>query len=233
MRILAIDTSGPAAGAALWADGVILAEMNMNVGLTHSETIMPAVDAVLRAAGCSCADVDAFAAVAGPGSFTGVRIGVCAVKGMAHANNKPCACVDALEALAMNARGFCGVICTILDARRDQVYSAAFRFENGEVPVRILENEAKSINDFLSALPENEQLLFVGDGVKKYTPVISARFGNRAMLANELTTLRASAACVLAAKRQDEWMDAQQLAPIYLRAPQAEREREAGIQHGL
>ena len=133
----------------------------------------------------------------------------------------------------MNERGFCGVICTILDARRDQVYSAAFRFENGEVPVRILENKAQSINDFLSALPENEQLLFVGDGVKKYTPVISARFGNRAMLANELTTLRASAACVLAAKRQDEWMDAQQLAPIYLRAPQAEREREAGIQHGI
>jgi len=230
---LAIDTSGPAASAAVWADGTILAEMNLNVGLTHSETIMPAVDSVLRAAGCTCDQIDVFASVAGPGSFTGVRIGVCAVKGLAHAVGKPCVCIDALEALAMNARGFDGTICTILDARRDQVYSAAFHFENGEMPVRLQEDCAQSINEFLASLPHDGRLMFMGDGVKKYTPVISERFGDRAMLANELSTLRASAACILAAHRQAEWIDAQQLTPIYLRAPQAEREREAGIQHGI
>ena len=131
MRILAIDTSGPVASAAVWEDGVVRAEMVLNVGLTHSQTIMPAVDAVLRACDWTCADMDVFAAVAGPGSFTGVRIGVCAVKGMAHALAKPCVQVHALEALAMQARGFAGAICPILDARRDQVYSAAFRFEQG------------------------------------------------------------------------------------------------------
>ena len=177
MRILAIDTSGPVASAAVWEDGVVRAEMVLNVGLTHSQTIMPAVDAVLRACDWTCADMDVFAAVAGPGSFTGVRIGVCAVKGMAHALAKPCVQVHALEALAMQARGFAGAICPILDARRDQVYSAAFRFEQGDLPQRILPDAAQSIGEFMDSLPAEGALLFLGDGVNKYAGTIEARFG--------------------------------------------------------
>ena len=107
--VLAIDTSGPVAGCAVLAGGRIVHLTAMNHGLTHSETIMPAVDEALSAAGLRCCDVDVFAAVAGPGSFTGVRIGVCAAKGLAHAVGKPCVAIHALEALAMNFYGFDGL----------------------------------------------------------------------------------------------------------------------------
>lgn len=225
MRILALDTSGPVASAAAWEDGALRAEMALDVGLTHSETILPAVDAVLRACGWTCEDADAFAAVAGPGSFTGVRIGVCAVKGMAHAAGKPCARVHALEALAMSAFGFDGTICPILDARRDQVYSAAFRFRHGELPERVLGDAAQSVQEYFSSLPGEGRLLFLGDGAGKYASAVRERFGERAILAKETTLLRASSACALAARRACEWMSAEQLTPIYFRAPQAEREK--------
>ena len=138
MNILAIDTSGPVAGCAVMKDGQIAYAAAMRLGLTHSQTILPAVDAALRATKMRCEDMDAIAAVAGPGSFTGVRIGVCMVKGFAHAVNRPCCAVNALEALAMNAVGFAGLVCPILDARRGQVYCAAFDTSSGR-PARMLE----------------------------------------------------------------------------------------------
>ena len=109
MNILAIDTSGPVASCAVMKDGRVTHLIAMNQGLTHSETIMPAVDEALSASGLTCREIDVFAAVAGPGSFTGVRIGVCAVKGLAHAVDRPCVALDALETLAMNFYGFDGL----------------------------------------------------------------------------------------------------------------------------
>ena len=101
MNILGIDTSGPVASCAVMKDGKLVHSIFMNHGLTHSETIMPAVDAAMDASGLSCADIDVFAAVAGPGSYTGVRIGVCAAKGFAHAAGKKCVEIHALEALVV------------------------------------------------------------------------------------------------------------------------------------
>ena len=144
MNIVAIDTSGPAASCAVMKDGAVVQLTVMNHGLTHSETIMPALEQAMRAAGLSCAEVDVFAAVAGPGSFTGVRIGVCAVKGLAHAWDRPCARVDALEALAMNFYGFDGLACPILDARRGQVYCAAFDMRAG-LPQRVMDDGAMDL----------------------------------------------------------------------------------------
>ncbi len=224
--VLAIDTSGPVAGCALLREGRIAQLTVMNHGLTHSETIMPAVDAALCGAGLSCADVDVFAAVAGPGSFTGVRIGVCAAKGLAHAVAKPCAQVHALEALAMNFYGFDGLCCPILDARRGQVYCAAFDMSLG-MPERALEDAAQPLEDFLARLPEDRRLVFVGDGVPTYGEAVKRALGDRALIAPEnLRDLRADAACLLAAARPQAWVSAGQLRPIYLRAPQAERERK-------
>ena len=198
----------------------------MNHGLTHSETIMPAVDAALEGAGLRCGDVDVFAAVAGPGSFTGVRIGVCAAKGLAHAVGKPCAAVHALEALAMNFYGFDGLCCPILDARRGQVYCAAFDMAEG-MPRRVLADAAIPLGDFLGRLPGDRRLAFVGDGVPAYGATVREALGDRAMIAPaHLRDLRADAACLLAAARPDAWVPAAQLQPIYLRAPQAVRERE-------
>ena len=230
MKILALDTSGPVAGAGLMEDGVITHEVMASHGLTHSQTAMPMVDQCLSAANLTAKDIDLFAAVAGPGSFTGVRIGVCAVRALAHAWNKPALSVDSLEALAMNGFGFRGVICPILDARRGQVYCAAFRFEEGRQPVRILDDEAMALTDFLKKLPENEKCLFLGDGLKVHFPAIAARLGDRAMAAPaHLSYLRAAAACEIACHRADEAGGCMELQPIYLRAPQAERERNARL----
>ena len=231
MKLLAIDTSGPVAGCALMIDDSIVWNVQMNVGLTHSETIMPAVDQALAAAGLAPADIDCFVAVAGPGSFTGVRIGVCAVKGLAHAADRPCARVNALEALAMNWYGFDGLACPILDARRGQVYSAAYDMVDG-LPAEVVAPGARSLSDFLAALPADRPLAFAGDGVPAYRQTIRETLkGRKVFMPSHLTQLRADAACALAAARQDAWMPPHRLTPIYLRAPQAERERAAGRDH--
>ena len=231
MNILAIDTSGPVASCAVMANGRVVHLIAMNQGLTHSETIMPAVDAALSASGLCCVDIDAFAAVAGPGSFTGVRIGVCAVKGLAHAVGKPCARVHALEALSMNFYGFDGLCCPILDARRGQVYCAAYDMKDG-LPRAVCAPEALPLEAFAERLPGDRRLVFVGDGVPAYGERVRALLGDRAMLAPaNLRDLRADAACALAAAHPEDWMPAARLTPIYLRAPQAERERKAGRDH--
>ena len=232
MNIVAIDTSGPTASCAVMRDGEIIHSIFLNQGLTHSETIMPALDEAMTSAQIDCSQVDAFAAVAGPGSFTGVRIGVCAVKGLAHAHNTPCASVDALEALAMNVIGFDGIACPILDARRGQVYCAAFDVR-GELPVRVLPDQAIELSAYLAQLPEDRRLIFVGDGLRVHADAISNALGDRAVIAAaNLRNLRADAACVLAMAHQDQWMEARRLMPIYLRAPQAERERDRRLREG-
>ena len=228
--VLAIDTSGPVAGCAVLLGGKIVHQIAMNHGLTHSETIMPAVDEALSAVGLACRDVDVFAAVAGPGSFTGVRIGVCAAKGLAHGVGKPCCAVHALETLAMNFYGFDGLCCPILDARRGQVYCAAFDMKDG-MPVRALEDAAEPLADFLQRLPKDRRLAFVGDGVPVHAKAVREALGERALIAPaHLRDLRADGAAILAARRPETWVEARSLVPIYLRAPQAERERNKRVQ---
>lgn len=224
MNIVAIDTSGPAASCAAMRDGEIVHLIAMNQGLTHSETIMPALDACMSAAGLKCDQVDCFAAVAGPGSFTGVRIGVCAVKGLAHAWNRPCARIDALEALAMNYQGFDGLACPILDARRGQVYCAAFDMKDG-MPRRVLEDGAVELTAFLDRLPRDRRLVFLGDGLKAHGARIKELLPQALIAPANLRQLRADAACLLAEAHREAWMEARLLTPIYLRLPQAERER--------
>ena len=229
--VLAIDTSGPVAGCAVLTGGRIVYLAAMNHGLTHSETIMPAVDEALSAAGLRCGDVDVFAAVAGPGSFTGVRIGVCAAKGLAHAAGRPCARVHALEALAMNFHGFDGLCCPILDARRGQVYCAAYDTRDG-LPREVLAPEALPLQEFLERLPAGRRLMFLGDGVAVHESALRQALGTRAEIAPpHLRDIRADAAAALAAARPECWTDGRALTPIYLRAPQAERERAAGRDH--
>ncbi len=231
MNIVAIDTSGPLASCAVMRDGEIVHLTVMNHGLTHSETIMPALDSAMNCAGLKCEEVDCFVAVAGPGSFTGVRIGVCAVKGLAHAWNKPCARIDALEALAMNYAGFDSLACPILDARRGQVYCAAFEMTGGW-PVRYLEDGAMDLEAFLDKLPRDRRLVFLGDGLRVHEAKLRQMLPEALIAPAHLRQLRADAACLLAQARAQEWMEGSKLTPIYLRAPQAERERKARINEG-
>ena len=230
MNIVAIDTSGPLASCAVMKDGAIAHMIVMNQGLTHSETVMPALDACMAASNIDCSQADVFAAVAGPGSFTGVRIGVCAVKGLAHAYNKPCVAIDALETLAMNVQYFDGIACPILDARRGQVYCAAFDMKNG-MPERVLADEAIEIGAFLEKLPADRKLIFLGDGLRVHTKFIREKLGERAVIAPaNMREIHADAACLLAEAKMDEWKEARLLTPIYLRIPQAERERNKKLE---
>lgn len=226
MNILAVDTTGPVAGVALMQEGVITHEITAAHGLTHSETALPMVDDVLSAAGLQPSQIDLYAAVTGPGSFTGVRIGVCTVKGLAHAWNRPIVPVASLEALAVGAFGFHGLICPILDARRAQVYGAAYRFEEGELPVEALPMQAIALDEFVSRLPQGERLLFLGDGLKVHFPRVRQLLGERAVAAPAPQSyLRAAAACLIAERRADRAVPAHALEPVYLRLSQAERER--------
>ncbi|MBQ2991758.1 MAG: tRNA (adenosine(37)-N6)-threonylcarbamoyltransferase complex dimerization subunit type 1 TsaB [Clostridia bacterium] len=230
MNILMIDTSGQACGVAIARDGQIICEMQLTSGRTHSQRVMPMVDSALEMCEMQISDIDLFGAVVGPGSFTGVRIGVSTVKALAHAAGKPCIGIDALEALAANASGFDGVLCPILDARAQQVYGAMF--EAGMPPVRLTEDDAMKLTLFLDRVEETgRDALFMGDGVKAFEGMIRERLGSRAHFAPaQHQGLRAGSACALAmeyAKDDAQVKDCMTLLPLYLRAPQAERERAA------
>ena len=232
MKILMIDTSGPACGVAISRDGQIVCEMQLTSGRTHSQRVMPMVDQALELSEMQVGDIDLFGAVVGPGSFTGVRIGVSTVKALAHAADKPCIGIDALEALAANALGFGGVICPILDARAQQVYGAMF--ESGMPPRRLMDDEAEKLGLFLNRVEATgRDALFMGDGVAAMRDAIAQRLGGRAHFAPaQHLGLRAASACALAqayAGEEARMKDCMTLLPLYLRAPQAERERAAKL----
>ena len=229
MNILMIDTSGPACGVAIAREGRLVCDMQLVSGRTHSQRVMPMVEAALAMSDMAVSDIDVFGAVTGPGSFTGVRIGVSSVKALAHAAGKPCVGVDALHALAANIQAFDGVICPILDARAQQVYGAMFRA--GDVPQRLCEDEAMPLTAFLDRVEAtDERALFLGDGVAAMRGAIEARLGGRAQFAApQHMHLRAASALAIAVRmaQRGETTDCIHLLPLYLRAPQAERERAA------
>ncbi len=232
MKILALDSTGKTAAVAV-ADGEkILASYTADSGLTQSEILLPMARSALTAAHLSFSDIALFAVTVGPGSFTGVRIGAALVKGLAFGRDIPCAAVSVLEALAENLRPLDGIYCPVLDARRNQVYNALFREENGEL-CRLSPDRAIALEDLLEELSErypDTPISFVGDG----TPLLTAALGNyprisarplpRALL---LPDGGAVARCGLRAARRGELVDDISLSPVYLRMPQAERERLA------
>ncbi|MBR5302216.1 MAG: tRNA (adenosine(37)-N6)-threonylcarbamoyltransferase complex dimerization subunit type 1 TsaB [Clostridia bacterium] len=232
MNILMIDTSGPACGVAVMKDDQMICELQLTSGKTHSQRVMPMVDQALSMCEMTVSDIDLFGVVAGPGSFTGVRIGVSSVKALAHAAGKPCIGIDALEALAANVSSFDGVICPILDARAQQVYGAMF--ESGMPPVRLMEDEAEKLTLFLDRVEATgKRALFLGDGAPAFEKAITERLGDEAVFAPaQHMGLRAASACALAARYaedEENLKDCMTLLPLYLRAPQAERERAAKL----
>ena len=222
MRLLVIDTSGPVCGTAVLEDEKVLCEFTAQNRNTHSANLMPMTEAALAAAGKTIGEMDAVAAVTGPGSFTGVRIGVATAKGLAHGAGIPCIPVDALEALQFSAGGFDGIICPIQDARAGQVYGAAFR--NGE---RLTADEPLKLEEFLEKiLPAGDRFLFLGDGVPVHQQKIREILGEKAFFAPaHLNYLRPSAAGVLA-MRSGVRTDYLNLQATYLRPPNAQKNRK-------
>ena len=222
MKLLVMDTSGPVCGVAVMEDEKVLCEYTAQNRNTHSANLMPMAEAALQSAGKTIGEMDAIAAVTGPGSFTGVRIGVATAKGLAHGAGIPCIPVDALEALSISAGRFDGVICPIQDARAGQVYGAAFR--DGE---RMTADEPLKLEDFLEKiLIFGERFLFLGDGVPVHRERILEILGEKAVFAPaHLNYLRPSAAGVLA-RRSEARTDYLNLQATYLRPPNAQKNKK-------
>ena len=157
MNILAVDTAGKTAGVALLQDDRLLYEVYLDAGMTHSETLMPMIDTCLKMCGMTCADIDLYGVNAGPGSFTGLRIGLAAVKGLAFPRETLCAPVSTLEALAAAHTGKGTVLCA-LDARRAQVYSAAFDLATH---ARLLDDDARAVSDLAEFVENCKKPLFL------------------------------------------------------------------------
>ena len=232
MLMLALDASAKAASAALARDGVLLGQYFQNCGLTHSATLLPMAEALLKNCGLSVSDVDLFAVTKGPGSFTGVRIGVATVKGLAWAQDKPCIGVSTLEAMAWN--GLCApegsLICCAMDARRNQVYNALFCVENGQVQ-RLCPDRAISLAELTAdvlARKEYASVFVTGDGAS-LTFAALREAGVSAILAPEAVRHQCAWGACLAAQGK-EIESAHDLQPSYLRLSQAERERQARLE---
>ena len=222
MKILVIDTSGPVCGTAVMDEEKVYSEYTAQNRNTHSASLMPMIEAALSAAGTELKDLDAIAAVTGPGSFTGVRIGVATAKGLAHGAGIPCIPVDALEALAESAGCYDGAVCPIQDARAGQVYGAVFR--NGE---RLTGDAPMKLEDYLEqAETLDNRFLFVGDGVPVHRRAISASLGEKAVFAPPFRSyLRPSAAGWIALNKGEK-TDYLGLQVTYLRPPNAQKNKK-------
>ena len=178
MRILAFETSAKAAGCALLEDGILLGESYLNTGMTHSQTLMVMAENLLKSCGFTPSDVDAVAAAAGPGSFTGVRIGVAAAKGFAWGREIPCCGVSTLEAMALGFGAWEGFVVPVMDARRSQVYTALFEAKKGEL-TRVEEDQAIALEDWEKVLSQRSGPIFlVGDGSRLCYNTLKERLPN-------------------------------------------------------
>ncbi|MBR1471372.1 MAG: tRNA (adenosine(37)-N6)-threonylcarbamoyltransferase complex dimerization subunit type 1 TsaB [Lachnospiraceae bacterium] len=233
MNLIALDSSGQTATVALVSGGKLLGEYTINHKKTHSQTLMPMLDALCTAAEFDPAAVDAIAVSAGPGSFTGLRIGAAAAKGMAQALDKPVIAVSTLKALAWQFYGSEELVCPMMDARRAQVYSGIYRFQREAEGARltvVAEGAALPAEEQLARLNAmQEPVIFLGDGVEVHRTLIETRMQRPFILA-PLHRRYQSAACVAACAAAmlaagEEPMPAALFAPEYLRPSQAERER--------
>ena len=229
MKILAFETSAKAASVALMEKGKLLGESYQNTGLTHSQTLMVMAEDLLKACGLTAKDVEAVAVAAGPGSFTGVRIGVAAAKGFAWGGELPCYGVSTLEAMARNLGAYQGYVVPAMDARRSQVYTAIFRAEKGSL-TRIEADMAISLAELGEKIKNYTQPVFlVGDGANLcYNTLVEEVPG--LVLPPEHRMHQRAAGVALAAQAMMDAGDpgsGAELTPNYLRLSQAERERQA------
>ena len=229
--ILAIECSAKSVSAAIGIGSSILAETNLNTKTTHSQTLLPLVHYLLDCSGVALRDIGCFAVTTGPGSFTGLRIGIGAVKGLAYGLDKPCIGVSTLDAIAAGLPGVDGIVCAAMDARCGQVYTALYD-SSPAGRTRLTEDLALSLQDLkktLSDYPKN--IFFVGDGAVLCYNNMADDLSSCYLAAENVRRQRASGVLMSAYSKlqQGITIDAAALSPDYLRLPQAERERQARI----
>ena len=225
MRVLALETSARAVSAAVTEDGRVLCSGYQDTGLTHSRTLMPMVEAMLKNAGVAARDCDAVAVAAGPGSFTGIRIGVSAAKGLAFGLEKPCAAVSTLEAMAQNVAHMEALAVCAMDARRGQIYNALFTARDGRL-TRRTPDRAIALPDLAEELRgESLPLVIVGDGAALCERALREA-GIPCRLAPAHLVMQSAVSVALCGEemaRAGKLVSAQELLPVYLRPPQAQR----------
>ena len=238
MKILAFDSSGLVASVAIVQDDNLIAEYTTNYKKTHSQTLLPMLDEIVKMTETDKESFDALAVAAGPGSFTGLRIGSATVKGLALAWNIPVIAVPTLEGLAYNMWGSSRLICPIMDARRKQVYTGLYRFNSDDRLETIMDQTPMDIADLIDQLNERGgKVIFVGDGIDVYADVIKEKmtadytFAPAHMNKQRAGSVAAAAQVRYAAGRYEE---GDTFAPEYLRQSQAERERaeKAKLENG-
>ena len=225
MNILSLDTSAEVCTAAICNGEKLVAEMTVNTGNTHSQTLLPVIEQILKISELTLDDIDCFACSTGPGSFTGVRIGVATLKGIAYGKNKPCISVSTLEALAYNLIGYEGILCPVMNARRNQVYNALFECKDGKI-TRLCPDRALSIEELDEELALlGKKIYLSGDGyditVKGFKKTAVEYVPERIRHQSGYSVAR----CALEKFNAGETLSDSEIAPIYLRPSQAERER--------
>lgn len=228
MKILGIDCTASPASTAVLEDGKLISYSYTNVGLTHSQTLMPMLAGTLSNAKISLSDIDVFAIDAGPGSFTGVRIGVAALKGLTLFDGDSCIAVSSLESMAYN---YCGVkdvtVCSVMDARCRQVYTAGFDVTGGGVR-RLTEDRAIMLEELTPFLKSCEgDVVFVGDGAPLCYNYFREKIDNCSLAPEQLRYQNAVSTAACAKVKLDNGakpVSSESILPVYLRAPQAERE---------
>ena len=224
MLILAFESSAKAASVALCRDGHLISQYSQCSGLTHSRTLLPMAEDMLKNAELSLDKVDLFAVAHGPGSFTGIRIGVSTVKGLAWAADKPCVGVSTLEAMAWHGLAAGGLVCPVMDARRSQVYNALFQVENGR-PVRLCEDRPIALSQLAEELQAlNAPVFLVGDGAELAEKYLREQAIPCTVAPENLRWQSAWGVAMAAMDKTPGNADA--LLPVYLRLSQAERERQ-------
>ena len=222
MRILAVDTATTSCSVAIVDKTSLLSEFTIDREETHSKHLMDMIKAVLRMAGINFSDLDGFAVTRGPGSFTGLRIGISTIKGLAVASEKPVVGVSSLEALAFQVSYSRDLICPILDARKGEVYFSRYRFLNGHLKKQTKERVAppdKAVDDL------NESCLFVGNGALLYKEMILEKMGGLASIAPMIqNTIRASTMAYLSMAKfeKNDTDDIEKIMPYYIRKSDAE-----------
>jgi tRNA threonylcarbamoyladenosine biosynthesis protein TsaB len=222
MLILGIETSTKTGSVALVSDEGVIAQYSLNIEVTHSERLMATVDRVLTDTGTTIAEIDGYAVAVGPGSFTGLRIGISAVKGLALVTDKPVAAVPTLQALAWNLPYAGYPVCPLLDARKKEVYAALYKHD-GAALVQMLPDAVISLTRLKDAIPG--ETIFTGEGSQIYRREIEEIFGTRALFAPRTASLPSAAAVGeigLDMIRVGKPVDPDTLTPKYIRRPEAE-----------
>lgn len=229
MKILAVDTTASPVSAALLTDGFLTGEFFLNTKTTHSQTLMPLVETLLKTTNTEIKDIDVFAVNAGPGSFTGVRIGVASIKGMSMPLDKKCASVSTLESMAYCLPYDDGIVCAVMDARCNQVYNALFSLDGGKV-TRLTNDRALSVDELGTELAQySRKIYLVGDGAELCYKSYSENLRTVILTPQNLLYQRAYGTAKVAERlaNENKLCTSDALMPIYLRLPQAERELNA------